>query len=69
MRETVAECMLSLAYSIRYPRADVLDASGSDDLQISHVRLSLAFIERRGSLRLRAIVEDWSMVRIVEEMY
>ena len=61
-----AERLLDLAKLIKHPKDEVV---ATDDASLGKCALALRLDRAPMSLRLRAVVEDWSLPRIVQEIY
>lgn len=70
MEETTAERLLLLAREVLYPKQHLIQPHAAmDDALIARVRMAIEFYRADKGLQLRAIVEDWSYMQIVREMY
>jgi len=70
MKISPAERLLELAATVAQPRDKlVICPREIDALWHSRVSIALALHRKSKEFHLRAIVERWSMQRIVEELY
>ena len=67
----VAELLLDLARDVRYPRDLLLvpEDNVMGDVQFAKIRLALELLRLPPEVRLRAVVEDWTLPQIVAAVW
>ena len=66
---SVAEQLLELARSIRFPAGRLIEAGPLDSTQLARCRLSLNFLRAAPAVQLRAIAEEWDLPTIVRALH
>lgn len=69
MQNVTAEALVDLAETTMVGKKRVIEADDLTDHQISLVYLSIKFAAMPLSFRLRAIVEEWPLERIIREIF
>lgn len=65
-----AEILLTVARMIKCPKERlVIPCNSWKDKDTERMRTALEFDKRPNVFKMRAMVEDWDMIRIVREMY
>lgn len=70
MEQNIPELLLDLARDIRlYQEVLIVPTEPMGEQQFRQVKLALDLLNKPMEFRLRAMVEGWSIQRLVREMY
>lgn len=70
MEQNIPELLLDLARDVRlYRKALIVPTEPMGEQQFRQVKLALDLLNKSAEFRLRAMVERWSIQRLVREMY